>query len=136
MAVLLALYLVLLGRTAVLLILGDDALARAIGIAMLVLPVIGAWALAAELTFAVRSERLLARLEEEGGLPTDDVPLLPSGRVDRAAADALFPAYREAVERDPDSWQAWLRLALAYDGSGDRRRARWATRKAIRTSRR
>lgn len=136
MAALLALYLVLLGRTAVLLVLGADPIGKAIGVALLVLPVLGAWALVAELVFAVRSERLLARLEAEGGIPADEVPLLPSGRIDRAAADALFPAYREAVERDPESWQNWLRLALAYDGSGDRRRARWATREAIRRSRR
>lgn len=136
MAALLALYLVLLGRTAVLLVLGADPIGKAIGVALLVLPVLGAWALVAELVFAVRSERLLARLEAEGGIPADEVPLLPSGRIDRAAADALFPVYREAVERDPESWQNWLRLALAYDGSGDRRRARWATREAIRRSRR
>ena len=32
-------------------------------------------------------------------------------------------------------WDAWFRLALAYDASGDRRRARWATRQAIKLSR-
>ncbi len=134
MAALLVLYLVVLGRTAVLLILSEDGVARAIGVALAVLPLIGAWALVAELVFAVRSERLLKRLEAEGGLPDEELPVLPSGRVERAAADALFPAYQAAVEREPESWQAWLRLALAYDGSGDRRRARWATRRALRLS--
>lgn len=135
MAALLVLYLVVLGRIAVILILSEDGVARAIGIALAVLPLLGAWALVSELVFAVRSERLLKRLEAEGGAPDEELPTLPSGRVDRAAADALFPAYQREVEEHPESWQAWLRLALAYDGSGDRRRARWATRQAIKASR-
>jgi Flp pilus assembly protein TadD len=47
----------------------------------------------------------------------------------------LFPSYRAAVDADPENWRTWFRLALAYDASGDRRRARWATRTAIRLSR-
>ena len=43
--------------------------------------------------------------------------------------------YRAAVEQTPDDWSAWFRLALAYDAAGDRRRARWATREAIRLER-
>jgi Flp pilus assembly protein TadD len=35
------------------------------------------------------------------------------------------------VEQDPASWRAWFRLGLAYDASGDRRRARGAIRRAI-----
>ena len=53
------------------------------------------------------------------------------GSRDPVAADLEFPKYQAEVEAAPDSWQAWLRLGLAYDASGDRRRARWATRKAI-----
>ena len=56
----------------------------------------------------------------------------PSGRVVRSEADALFPAYRADVEAHPDDWRAWYRLGLAYDASGDRRRAREAVRRAIR----
>ena len=55
---------------------------------------IGAWALIAEIVFAVRSERLLRRLEAEGSLPEEELPLRPSGKVERAAADAVFPAYQ------------------------------------------
>jgi hypothetical protein len=103
----------------------------ALGAALIVLPVIGAGVLAADLIFVVRGERLLRVLEVEGGLPVDDLPRLPSGRPDSAVADAEFPRYRAEVEAAPASWRAWLRLGLAYDASGDRRRARWATRKAI-----
>jgi len=135
MAALLALYLVFAVRYGFILIGVGQPVPIAIGISLLVLPVVGAWALGAELLFAVRADRLAKRLEEEGGMPSEPVPVSPSGRVDRAAADALFPSYQAAVEADPESWRAWFRLALAYDASGDRRRARWATRTAIRLSR-
>ena len=63
------------------------------------------------------------------------LPLSPSGRIEREAADSVFPRYKSDVEQHPEDWRAWFRLALAYDASGDRRRARWATRQAIKLSR-
>lgn len=131
MALLLALYLAFTAQYAFLLIGSDPLAAKGLGIALLVLPLAGAWALVAELVFLFRGQRLLKLLGEEGGLPVDDLPHLPSGRPDPAAADLEFPKYQAEVEADPGSWRAWLRLGLAYDASGDRRRARWATRKAI-----
>jgi cytochrome c-type biogenesis protein CcmH/NrfG len=135
MAGLLVLYLVFAVRYGLVLVGVGEPIAIGIGIALFVLPVLAGWALVAELWFAVRAERLARRLEAEGGLPQEEVPLQPSGRVDRAAADALFPAYQADAEAHPDDWRAWFRLALAYDASGDRRRARWATRRAIKLSR-
>jgi Flp pilus assembly protein TadD len=35
------------------------------------------------------------------------------------------------VEKEPQSWALWMRLGMAYDACGDRRRARWAIRRAI-----
>lgn len=131
MAALLALYLAFTVQYALLLIGSDAWAAKGLGIALLVLPLAGAWALVAELVFLFRGQRLLKLLGEEGGLPVDDLPRLPSGRPDPVAADLEFPRYQKAVEAEPGSWRAWLRLGLAYDASGDRRRARWATRKAI-----
>jgi hypothetical protein len=132
MAALLALYLIFAVRYGLILIGVRQPVPVAIGVALLVLPVVGAWAMVAELLFAFRADRLAKRLEDEGGMPSEQVPVSASGRVDRAAADALFPTYRAAVDAAPESWRAWFRLALAYDASGDRRRARWATRTAIR----
>ena len=131
MAALLALYLIFAVRYGFILIGVGEPIPIAIGVALLILPVIGAWAMVSEILFAVRADRLAKRLEEEGGMPTEQVPVSASGRVDRAAADALFPSYKAAVDAAPESWRAWFRLALAYDASGDRRRARWATRTAI-----
>ena len=131
MAALLVIYLIFATQYAIILLRAAEPLANALGVALVILPVIGAAVLVADLVFVVRGERLLKRLGDEDGLPVDDLPRLPSGRVDPKAADAEFPKYQSEVEAEPGSWQAWLRLGLAYDASGDRRRARWATRKAI-----
>lgn len=131
MAALLALYLVVVAQYAVILMSSGDGVAIAIGVALAVLPLIGAWALISELVFVARGQRLVRLVGDEGGLPVDDLPRMPSGRIDPNAADLQFPQYKEAVEANPESWRDWLRLGLAYDASGDRSRARWATRKAI-----
>ncbi|MGD8196156.1 hypothetical protein ACEXQB_016825 [Herbiconiux sp. P18] len=132
MAVILAVYLVLVGQRAVMFVLTGEPIAIAIGVTLVVLPLVGAWALARELWFGVRTQQLVERLEREGGLPVDDLPRRASGRPEREAADAEFGRYRDDVELDESSWQAWFRLGLAYDASGDRRRARGALRTAIR----
>lgn len=135
MAALLALYLVFAIRYGVLMLGLDGVVPVAIGIALLVLPLLAAGTIVAEVVFGVRAERLARRLEAENALPSDELPALASGRIDRAAALAVFPTYQHAVEAEPGDWRAWYRLALAYDASGDRRRARWATRTAIRLER-
>ena len=135
MTALLGLYLVFVLQYALLLIGSEAGLAKALGIALIVLPLVGAWALVSEIVFVIRGQRLVRRLGAEGGLPVDDLLRLPSGRIDPKAADGEFPRYRAEVEAEPQSWRAWLRLGLAYDASGDRGRARWATRTAIRLER-
>ncbi|MFT2817743.1 hypothetical protein [Leifsonia sp. A12D58] len=131
MAVLLAFYIVLVGWRALLFIGSGEAVGIAIGIALIVLPLIGVWALIRELTFGATTERLVKQLEAEGALPEEELPVRPSGRPEREAADAQFPMYQAEVDADPDNWRAWFRLGLAYDASGDRRRARGALRHAI-----
>jgi tetratricopeptide (TPR) repeat protein len=131
MAVLLALYLVLVADRSVRLVATGEPVAIGLGAALIVLPLIAAWALMRELLFGIRTERLVRELEAEDGLPEDELPRRPSGRPDRAAADAEFDRYRAEVDAEPESWRAWFRLGLAYDASGDRRRARAALRRAI-----
>ncbi|MFS0733386.1 hypothetical protein ABC304_15495 [Microbacterium sp. 1P10UB] len=131
MAVVLALYIGLVGQRAWLLLTAREPIAVAMGVALVVLPAIATWAIGRELWFGVRAEQVARRLEAEGGLPTDDVAVRPSGRVRREDGDAVFPVYQAEVEASPESWQAWFRLALAYDAAGDRRRARAAARRSI-----
>lgn len=131
MALVLALYLGLVVARAIAFLASGQAVGVAIGVALLVLPLIGAHLLVRELLFGLRATRLTRRLGAEGPLPGDDLPRRASGRADRAAADAAFLPYAEAAEAHPDDWRAWLRLGLAYDLAGDRRRARAAVRRAI-----
>ncbi|MFU8945872.1 hypothetical protein ACLRGF_03975 [Mycetocola zhadangensis] len=131
MAVLLALYLVLVGQRAVLFLGTGEPVAIVIGVTLLVLPLVGAWALVREVLFGVRAEKLGRLLESTNELPDEELPTLPSGRVERDAVDEIFPRYRAEVEAAPTDWKAWYRLGLAYDGAGDRKRARSAIREAI-----
>jgi hypothetical protein len=105
---------------------------KALGCAVLVLPLVGAWVVVAELRFGAASQRLAGRISIGGESPEPpDLPRSASGRVDPAAADLWFQDRRAAVEAEPDRWQSWFRLAQAYDLAGDRRRARSALRTAI-----
>ncbi|MCR2818265.1 hypothetical protein NQ166_05370 [Microbacterium sp. zg.Y1090] len=131
MAVMLALYIVLVAQRGWLLLVNGEPIGVAMGVALFVLPVLAAWGLGRELWFGWRAQQVGRRLEAEGALPTESVAVRPSGRPLREEADALFPAYRSAVEAAPDDWRAWYRLGLAYDAAGDRRRARAAVRRAI-----
>lgn len=136
MAAALALYIVLVAQRAYLLLTSGEPVAIAMGAALVLLPVLGAWGLWRELRFGMRAQALARRLEAEGGLPAEEIDVRESGRPERAQADALFPAYRADVEAHPDDWRAWFRLGLVYDGAGDRRRARHAVRTAIALERR
>ena len=131
----LALYLVLVAERAWLLVTSGTPVGVIMGAALIVLPLIAAWAIGREIWFGVRAAALGRRLESEGALPTEQLATRPSGRVLREEADALFPTYRAAVEAAPEDWRAWYRLGLAYDAAGDRRRARAAVRSAIRFER-
>lgn len=124
-------YAVLLGWRGVLLIGTGEPAAVGLGAAVLVIPVVGAYLVWREVQFGRATEALARELEAEGGLPVDDLPRRPSGRVDRGAADAAFAQYKQEAEAAPDDWRVWFRLATAYDAAGDRRRARSAMRTAI-----
>jgi len=103
----------------------------ALAAAIVVIVVVGVLAVAAELRFGFATQRLGRTLGAEGALP-GPVPRTAAGGVDRAAADGVFAAYLVEVEADPERWRPWFRLALAYDGAGDRRRGRAAARHAVR----
>ena len=127
----LLIYLVVIARSAWIMLATGRPVAIIMGVCLVVLPVIAAWAIVRELWFGVRAERAGRRLEAEGGLPDDEVAVHASGRVVRADGDAVFPKYREAVHEHPDDWRAWYRLGLAYDAAGDRKRARSAIRQSL-----
>ncbi len=125
-------YFVLLGRIAFAMIGSGRAAAVGLGLAVLILPVIGLWAMVATLRAGFVHERLARLIAADGmELDTGALPRRPSGRIRRDAADALFATVRTEVESDPDDWRRWYRLARAYDYAGDRRRARQAMKTAV-----
>lgn len=136
MAVLLLMYLVLVAQLAVRLITVDEPIAKALGVALFVLPLVGLWALIAEITFGVRSEHLRRLMVAEGEEVLAGIPRLPSGRAVRSEAQVVFERYKVEAEAAPELWESWYRLGLAYDACGDRRRARGAIRTAITLERR
>ena len=125
-------YFILLGRAAVALIADGRAAAIGLGVAVLVLPLIGLWAMVATLRAGFAHQRL-ARLAAEDGMDLDvsELPRRASGRIERDAADSLFDTVRSELEADPGNWRRWYRLARAYDYAGDRSRAREAMKKAV-----
>lgn len=124
-------YIVLLGQHGWLLLIDDQPVAKLMGVAILVLPIVGAIALVNEFRFGFAVEKLGKQLEGEGAWPVFDFELRPSGRVVRESADRVFAQFQKAAEDDPVNWRRWFALGLAYDAAGDRARARGAMRKAI-----
>lgn len=137
-ATLLVVYFGLVGHRGVVLIQQGTWVTVPFGLAVLVLPAIGAWFLWHTTRFAQQAGRLAKELDAEGGLPVDDLPRAPSGRIDQAAADAVFAERRAEAEASPGDWRCWFRLAVAYHDARDTPRARKAMRHAIelRTGRR
>lgn len=124
-------YFVLVGSRGVLLIEQGTAITVAFGVAVLVLPLIGAWFLWQTTAFAARADRLAKELEAEGGLPVDELVRTPGGRIDRDSADAVFAKRKAEAEAAPDDWRCWFRLAIAYHDARDTPRARKAMQRAI-----
>ena len=103
---------------------------KLLGVVVLAFPLIGVWVVVAEIRFGFSTQLLAEELNAENAPTEPEMPRLPSGRVDRAAADALFEERKADVEANPADWRGWYYLALAYDLAGDRRRARATMRRA------
>lgn len=129
---LLLVYLILIGSRAVIMIASGRPVFIVLGLAILVLPVLGAVLVFDQLRFGAHTERLARRLDAEGRLPdVSHLPRRPSGRVERDAADGWFEEKQAEVEAAPGDWRAWFALGQAYDLAGDRNRGRKAMRHAI-----
>lgn len=130
-SIVLVFYFVLMGQRAWILVREPALIPRLMGIALFVLPLIGAWTLIVELLFGARTEKLARILGSEGGLPVDDLPRTPGGRIIRESADEAFGQYQAETEAAPEDWRSWFRLSCAYDACGDRKRARSTMRQSI-----
>ena len=90
----LAAYFALVGYRGVFLLGESSFVLKALGAAVLALPLVGLWLVGAEVRFGLATQRLARRLDAEGEPPEPELPRRPSGRVDRQAADALFERRR------------------------------------------
>ena len=132
MCLALVVYFLMLGRIAMAFVTSGRPAAIGLGLALMILPMIGLWVMVSTLRAGFAHQRL-ARIAKEEGMELDvsSLPRMPSGRIQRDAADSLFETVRGELESDPDDWRRWYRLARAYDYAGDRSRARETMRKAV-----
>ena len=132
MCLALVVYFLLLGRIAWAFITSGSATAVGLGLAVLIMPLIGIWVMVSTLRAGLAHQRLARLIRDEGmELDVSGLPRMPSGRIQRDAADTLFDTVRGELENDPDNWRRWYRVARAYDYAGDRGRAREAMKKAV-----
>ena len=121
--------LTLLGR-GIILLQESSLIAIAMGLAILVLPLVALWALFAELQFGLKAQRLSRRLIALD-IPGLDLDLRASGRATKDSANKELERIQDAVNRDPENWSLWFQLGEAHDAVGERKNARAAIRKAI-----
>ncbi len=131
MSALVVMYLVLVAERSFALIGSGEPIGIAIGSLMFFLPAVAFWAIAMELRFGLRIEKLGEVLKQENAWPQFPFVLRPSGRPTKESAQDVFAEFRQKVESDERNWKAWFALGLAYDAAGDRPRARKAMRQAI-----
>lgn len=107
-----------------------DPVALVLGIAVMVIPVLGIYLVWREINFAGKVQRLADELAARGQLP-GALELTPGGRVVAAAAAEEFRRCSALVAEQPRDAAAWYAMALAYDAGRDRTRARAAMRYAV-----
>jgi cytochrome c-type biogenesis protein CcmH/NrfG len=130
MSLLTAAYMILLGSRGVVLIADPNWIAKAMGLLILVFPILGIWSLYMELRFGLAAQALVLRARK-AGVPELMVELRPSGKAVKQSALIAFEGAKSTAEADPENWESWVRLSEGYDASGDRKRARSAMRHAI-----
>ena len=101
---LLTLYLAHIAQQGFVMLASGSVAGIVLGAGMILLPILGAWALVREVLFGAR--------------------------IQRVAAAAEFESFAEAVEQEPNNWKAWFNLSCMYDAGGERKRARAAMRNA------
>ncbi|WP_240747235.1 hypothetical protein [Microbacterium sp. K24] len=135
MAAALLVYLAVAIWLAVMFISVGTPISIGMGITLLVLTPIGAWALVREMQFGFSADRLGRQLEAEGGMPPVETELTPSGRIARADADPLIARYTAEAEAAATDWRSRYRLGVVQDAAGRRKDARGSIREAIRLAR-
>lgn len=130
MTALAGLYLFFMFERGLVLLADDNFLIKVFGLLLFVFPMVAAWGIWRELSFGFKSERLAKKIEPEV-FEALEFEFRPSGRPTKESSMRVFAKIKELTEQDPTLWQNWYLLALAYEGNGDRTRARKCVREAI-----
>ena len=113
MAAALLVYLAVAIWLAVMFISVGTPVSIGMGITLLVLAPIGAWALVREMMFGFGADRLGRLLDAEGGMPPVETELTPSGRIARADADPLIARYTA----EADAASGYREMLVAADAT-------------------
>ena len=135
MGLLTLVYVALLSNTGFKLIGMESLIARAMGALILVFPVFAIWLTLMEFRFGSQMEKLSTKIEADGNWPQLAFDYRPSGRPTKDSAAKVFEQVAKKVVAEEGNYLNWFALGLAYDASGDRRRARAAMRRALKLSR-
>ena len=100
----------------------DDPAVQALGIAVLILPILGAILIYREIKFGKLSY-LMGQTISDDFLPTNDL-------TDEQKRDYLDLAI-ERAKSQMENWQAWYSVALAYDLLKERKLAREAMKYSV-----
>ena len=131
MSVLLVLYFVYAVQRAIALFQTGTWITVLMGAALIVLPLIGVWALLRELKFGRDATKLVDELDRVGRVPIEEMTVLPSGKPVKTEAEQVIGDYESDAQANADSWEAWARLGIMQDACGDRTSARRSLRRAI-----
>lgn len=135
MGLLTLVYVALLSNTGFKLIGMESLVAKAMGALILVFPVVAIWLTVMEFRFGSQIEKLSTKIEADGNWPELAFDYRPSGRPTKDSAAKVFEQVAKKVAAEEGNYLNWFALGLAYDASGDRRRARAAMRRALKLSR-
>lgn len=97
-------------------------------LAIAIIPVLGVLLVIREIRFGMVMQTMGRQLAREGGLPLDNLPREPSGRIQLSAAQARFEEV--SASANLDNWRDWYLIGIAYEDARDRKRARAAMRTA------
>ena len=135
MGLLTLVYVALLSNTGFKLIGMESLVAKAMGALIMVFPLVAIWLTVMEFRFGSQMEKLSTKIEAEGNWPELAFEYRPSGRPTKESAAKVFGQVAKKVAAEEGNYLNWFALGLAYDASGDRRRARAAMRRALKLSR-
>lgn len=122
LAAVLSVYLFFAASRGIDLIRTDDPAVQALGVAVLILPILGAFLVIREIRFGKLSYQM-GQVIDEAYLPAADI-----------AADQKNANLVAAIDRakeDMDNWKAWYSVALAYELMNERKLAREAMRYSV-----